>query len=184
MTTIERLTNETQVTVTTTVAGDARIDTSVPFLDHMLRTLSRYAVLPLSVTAQGDLRHHIVEDVAITVGDWVRQRVSAGAARYADRAVVMDDAWVRCAVDVGGRAHYEGPLPSTLYDHWMRSFAMNAACTLHLRVDRGRDRHHVIEAAFKALGLCLREALADAAGAGDVNGRTFSTKGAVTLRRV
>jgi imidazoleglycerol-phosphate dehydratase len=84
----------------------------------------------------------------------------------------MDDALVQAVVDAGGRAYYEGPLPSRLYDHWMRSFATEARITLHLRVIRGRDRHHVVEAAFKALGFALRRALAD-------GGPVFSTKGAV-----
>jgi imidazoleglycerol-phosphate dehydratase len=66
-------------------------------------------------------------------------------------------------------------LPSSMYDHWMRSFADNAGATLHLRVLRGRDRHHVVEAAFKALGLALREALAD-------GGSVFSTKGAASVK--
>ena len=72
------------------------------------------------------------------------------------------------------QAWYAGPLPSGLYDHWMRSFADNARCTLHVRVLRGRDRHHVVEAAFKALGLALRDALVE-------TGAVFSTKGSVSL---
>src|SRR3712207_7848442 len=87
----------------------------------------------------------------------------------------MDDALVHCALDVGGRPYYRGPLPSTLYDHWMRSFADNARATLHLRVLRGTDRHHVVEAAFKALGFALREALVESGGA------VFSTKGTVEV---
>ena len=87
----------------------------------------------------------------------------------------MDDALVECALDIGGRPYYRGPLPSSLYDHWMRSFADNAHVTLHLRVLRGRDRHHIVEAAFKALGLCLRDALVE-------SGTVFSTKGAVALK--
>ena len=96
----------------------------------------------------------------------------ATAARYGERTVPMDDALVQCAIDTGGRFFYRGPLPSTIYDHWMRSFAEHARATLHLRVIRGRDRHHVVEAAFKALGLALRQALVE-------TGAVFSTKGAV-----
>ena len=73
--------------------------------------------------------------------------------------VPMDDALVEVAIDLGGRPYYRGPLPSSLYDHWMRSFADHARATLHLRVCAGRDRHHVVEAAFKALGLALHDAL-------------------------
>ena len=86
----------------------------------------------------------------------------------------MDDALVHCSIDTGGRPYYRGPLPSSLYEHWMRSFCDAAKVTLHLRVLRGRDRHHVVEAAFKALGLALRQALTD-------TGAVFSTKGAVSL---
>jgi imidazoleglycerol-phosphate dehydratase len=86
----------------------------------------------------------------------------------------MDEALVQACIDVGGRPFYSGPLPSSLYDHWMRSFADNAKATLHVRVIRGGDRHHVIEAGFKALGMSLRTALAE----GD---SVFSTKGAVSL---
>jgi imidazoleglycerol-phosphate dehydratase len=84
----------------------------------------------------------------------------------------MDDALVHVSVDIGGRPWYTGPLPSGMYDHWMRSFADNARATLHVRVIRGRDKHHIVEAAFKALGLALRDALAE-------SGAVFSTKGTV-----
>jgi imidazoleglycerol-phosphate dehydratase len=88
----------------------------------------------------------------------------------------MDDALVEAAVDLGGRPYYRGPLPSRLYDHWMRSFADASLTTLHLRVLRGADRHHMVEAGFKALGLALRQALATGPEAG-----IFSTKGSVKL---
>jgi imidazoleglycerol-phosphate dehydratase len=101
--------------------------------------------------------------------------IPAGAARYATRVVPMDDALVQVSVDIGGRAYYEGPLPSRLYDHWMRSFSNEAGATIHILVLRGSDRHHVVEAAFKALGMALRDALVD-------TGNTVSTKGSVSLR--
>jgi len=87
----------------------------------------------------------------------------------------MDDALVQASVDIGGRPYYEGPLPSGLYDHWMRSFSDESRSTIHIVVLRGTDRHHIIEAAFKALGLALRDALID-------TGATFSTKGSVSVR--
>jgi imidazoleglycerol-phosphate dehydratase len=176
MSSIVRETRETTVRVQ--VSDDPSIcavETSVPFLDHMLATLGRYAGLGLTVAARGDLRHHIVEDVAISVGKAIAQSAPATAARYGDRTVPMDDALVHCALDLGGRPYYAGRLPSSLYDHWMRSFADHATATVHLRVLRGRDRHHVVEAAFKALGLALRDALR-------VGDAVFSTKGAVAIR--
>jgi imidazoleglycerol-phosphate dehydratase len=176
---ITRETRETRVRVeieTSSATAASEIETSVPFLDHMLFTLARYAGLKLRVQAQGDLRHHVVEDVAICVGAALAAHVAPTAARYGDRTIPMDDALVHCALDIGGRPYYRGPLPSTLYDHWMRSFSDHARVTLHLRVLRGTDRHHVIEAAFKALGLAIRDALVD-------TGAVFSTKGAVLLDR-
>jgi imidazoleglycerol-phosphate dehydratase len=155
-----------------TNGADSVAETSIPFLDHMLLTLARYAGLSMRVEASGDLRHHILEDVAICVGAAVAELAPPNAGRYGDHTIPMDDALVHCAVDLGGRPYYRGPLPSRLYDHWMRSFSDNSRATVHVRVLRGTDRHHVIEAAFKSLGLALREALTDS---GDV----FSTKGAV-----
>ncbi|MCC6928283.1 MAG: imidazoleglycerol-phosphate dehydratase [Gemmatimonadaceae bacterium] len=177
MSTVERETRETTIRVTVTRGGgEVTVDTSVPFLDHMLLTWARYAGLGLSVHARGDLRHHIIEDVAIAVGAAFKGAVPETAARYGDRVIPMDEALVACAIDVGGRFYYEGPLPSTLYDHFMRSFAEHAGCTLHLQVIRGRDRHHIVEGAFKALGLATRDALVDSGG-------VFSTKGSVSLHR-
>jgi len=155
-------------------SGKKPIDTGNPFLDHMLTAFARYSGLGLRVTARGDLPHHLIEDVAITLGRAFRDIVPAGAARYGNRVIPMDDALVQVSVDIGGRPFYEGPLPSGLYDHWMRSFSNEARATIHVVVLRGRDRHHVVEAAFKALGLALRDALVD-------TGDTVSTKGAVSL---
>src|SRR5207302_6831571 len=127
--------------------------------------------------ARGDLRHHIIEDVAIVIGDALRSlsKQGQGIARYGDRTVPMDDALVQVVVDVGGRSYYEGKLPSTMYEHWMRSFATHAGATVHVLVLRGRDRHHVIESAFKALGFALAQALRETEN-------VMSTKGAVCSR--
>jgi imidazoleglycerol-phosphate dehydratase len=172
---MRRRTAETTVTVRVAFGdGTSDIATTVPFLDHMLVAFARYAGLELTVHATGDLRHHIIEDVALTVGAAVARALPATAARYGDRTVAMDDALVQAVIDVGGRPYYEGPLPSSLYDHWMRSFCDAARFTLHLRVVRGSDRHHIVEAAFKALGFVLRDAARD-------TGAVFSTKGAVAL---
>ena len=173
--TLVRETRETQIRVTLAGGtGQGRIDTGVPFLDHMLVAFARYSGLDLDVQAQGDLKHHTIEDVAIVVGAAVARLLPATAARYGDRTIPMDDALVHASVDLGGRPYYRGPLPAKLYDHWMRSFADNARATVHLRVLRGTDRHHVVEAAFKALALAVRDAFVE-------TGAVFSTKGAVAL---
>ena len=176
MTVIVRETKETTIRCELTAgSGVATVSTGQPFLDHMLVTFARYSALDLALQATGDLPHHLIEDVAICVGAALAALLPATAARYGDRTIPMDDALVHCALDLGGRPYYQGPLPSTLYDHWMRSFSDHARATLHLRVLRGHDRHHVVEAAFKALGLAVRDALAD-------SGAVFSTKGSVALR--
>lgn len=175
MTVIVRETRETRVRVELSRGtGRGSADTGQPFLDHMLVTLARYSGLDLSVTASGDLKHHLIEDVAIAVGTAVASLTGSPIARYGSRLIPMDDALVHAAIDLGGRPYYRGPLTSSLYDHWMRSFSDHARATVHLRVLRGTDRHHVIEAAFKALGLALRDALDD-------EGTVFSTKGPVKL---
>ena len=172
---VERKTSETTITVEM-AAGSGRADvrTGVPFLDHMMTALARYAGVDLTISATGDLRHHLIEDVALTVGEAFRRVLPATCARYGERTVPMDEALVQAVLDAGGRPYYRGPIPSSLYEHWMRSFCDAAKVTLHLRVLRGRDRHHIVEAAFKALGFALREALVD-------TGAVFSTKGAVSL---
>jgi len=179
MTRITRETRETSVTVALARSGETAPDgirTSDAFLDHMLATLARYAGWQLDLAARGDLRHHLIEDVAITLGLAVADEMPEACTRYGDALVPMDDALVQVAIDCGGRPWYQGPLPVRLYDHFLRSFADHARITVHLHVMRGRDRHHTVEAAFKALGLALREALSESAA-------VFSTKGSVRIRR-
>lgn len=175
MSRIERETKETRIVLRVTRGdGDAVVDTGERFMDHMLETFARYAGLDLEVDAAGDLRHHLVEDVAITLDTALAAEVPAEVARYGDAVVPMDDALVQAAVDLGGRRWYEGELPSDLYEHFLRSLADNLGATLHVRVLRGRDEHHVVEAAVKAVGLAVRQALR-------IGDQVFSTKGAVRL---
>ena len=176
MSVAKRETAETSIRVELRAGGGKiRATTGNKFLDHMLTAFARYSGLSLDVTASSDLTHHLVEDVALTLGRAFREIVPVGATRYATRVVPMDDALVQVSVDIGGRPYYEGPLPSGLYDHWMRSFSNEARATIHILVLRGSDRHHIIEAAFKALGMALRDALVD-------TGDTVSTKGSISLR--
>jgi imidazoleglycerol-phosphate dehydratase len=177
MSQLKRETKETRIELEVRAGnGDpAKISTGDRFLDHMLVTLARYAGLDLTVSAAGDLRHHLVEDVAITLGLALRPEVPATCQRYGHAVIPMDEALVEAALDVGGRAYYAGQLPSDLYEHFLRSFAHNAGITLHVRVLRGRDRHHIVEAAIKATGVALRQALTHGEA-------VFSTKGSVDLK--
>jgi imidazoleglycerol-phosphate dehydratase len=173
--TVVRETKETQVQVELVgQPGEIRVSTGRAFFDHMLTTLARYAGLSLTLTAKGDLVHHLMEDVAIAFGEAFRRVVPTTCARFGERTLPMDDVLVQAAVDLGGRFYYRGPLPNRLYRHVLRSFADAARITLHLRLLRRGDRHHLVEACFKAVGLALRQALVD-------EGVVFSTKGAVGL---
>lgn len=174
---ILRETGETRVRVEVKRGdGSPRIDTGDGFLDHMLVTFARYSGLELAVEARGDLHHHLVEDVAIALGMALADIVPEHAARYGWATVPMDEALVQAAIDTGGRAYYVGDLPTSLADHFFQSLSTHLAATLHIRVVRGRNRHHVIEAAVKATGLALRQALEEGEG-------VFSTKGAVRVTR-
>jgi imidazoleglycerol-phosphate dehydratase len=175
MTCIKRETRETRIVLDLRLDGRSiEVDTGDAFLDHMLVTLARYAGVALEVRAEGDMRHHLIEDVAIVLGAAFREETPAEAARYGWACVPMDEALVRAAIDVGGRPFYVGGLPSDLYDHFLQSLAVNMGATLHIVVERGRDRHHVVEAAIKATGLALRQALR-------AGSEVFSTKGAVQM---
>ena len=161
MSTVVRETKETQIRVVVTRGtGLATVDTTRPFLDHMLVTLARYSGLDLTVHARGDLPHHLIEDVAICVGAAIAAALPPTAARYADRTIPMDDALVQCALDLGGRPYYRGKLPVAIWEHWMRSFADNAKATLHLRVIRGTDdashRRSRLQGARPRCARCVR----------------------------
>ena len=178
MSKLKRETKEPQIVAEVRIGtGLSNVDIDDRFLAHMVETLARYAGLDINLKAKGDLRHHLVEDVAITLGLALRDEVLDQANRYGWAQVPMDEALVEAAVDIGGRPYYVGQLPSKLYAHFLHSFATNLEATLHVRVLRGRDRHHVVEAAIKATGLALREAIKE----GDA---VFSTKGSVQIERL
>lgn len=177
MSKLTRETNETRIAADVRIGGSGgSVQVDDRFLGHMVVTLGRYAGLDIDLRASGDLRHHLVEDVAIVLGQALREEVPERAERYGWAQVPMDEALVEAAVDVGGRPFYVGRLPSKLYTHFLHSFATNLGATLHVRVLRGSDRHHVVEAAVKATGLALRQALVEGEG-------VFSTKGSVRLER-
>ena len=175
MTRLKRETKETSIRLSLKRGGgEIDVTTGDRFLTHMVETLARYAGLGLELEAKGDLRHHLVEDVGIALGTALKKETPAKANRYGSAVVPMDEALAQAAVDVGGRPYYVGPLPSRLYEHFLQSLAVNMGATLHIRVVRGKDRHHMVEAAVKAFGLALGQALQE----GDA---VFSTKGSVSL---
>src|SRR6476620_237126 len=110
MSVVTRETTETSVRAELKIgAGAASVKTGNRFLDHMMTAFARYSGLDASISARGDLKHHLIEDVALTVGRCFREIVPAGAARYGAQIVPMDDALVLASVDIGGRPYYEGP---------------------------------------------------------------------------
>lgn len=178
MSKLKRETRETHILIDVKRGtGEARVRVEDRFLGHMVETLARYSGVDIDLEATGDMRHHLVEDVAITLGQALRDEVPERATRYGWAQVPMDEALVEAAIDVGGRPYYVGPLPSRLYEHFLQSLAVNLGATLHVRVIRGKDKHHMVEAAIKATGLALRQALVE----GD---RVFSTKGSVAVERM
>lgn len=148
------------------------------FAKHMLETLSKWSGfdIDLHVEAKDHLEHHAIEDAAIALGQAFRESIDTGSIeRTASVTLPMDDALVLVALDLVERPYYEGPLPDPLMDHVMRSLATEGRFTLHVVTLRGRDPHHVVEAAFKGLALCLARATIPRA-------ERLSTKGRVELR--
>ena len=178
MSKLKRETRETHILIDVKRGtGESRVRVEDRFLGHMVETLARYSGVDIDLEATGDLRHHLIEDVAIALGQALKDEVPERATRYGWAQVPMDEALVEAAIDVGGRPYYVGKVPSRLYEHFLQSFAVNLGATLHVRVIRGKDRHHMVEAAVKATGLALRQALVE----GD---RIFSTKGSVAVERL
>ena len=182
-----RATKETSIEVTLDLDGSGLTDvsTGIPFYDHMLDQLARHSGFDLRVQALGDLHidtHHTVEDVAITVGEAFREALGdkRGIRRFASGRFPLDEALIDIALDLSGRAHVDWhvPMPESLplgdppfdpqlAEHAVSSFATNAAITLHLALRAGRNTHHIIEATFKGLARCLRDAVRiDAAAEG------------------
>ena len=151
--------------------GAADVETGVGFFDHMLCALARHSMIDLTLRVKGDTYvddHHTVEDVGIVLGQAVREALGdkRGISRFADVCIAMDEALVQAAIDVSGRgqAYVELPLPTQkvgtfdteLAEEFFIAFARDAALTLHVRELAGANSHHIIEAAFKALGRALR----------------------------
>ena len=170
-----RATGETRVDATWEIDGTGRyeIATGVAFLDHMLAQLARHGRFDLTVAASGDLAvdaHHTVEDVGTALGRALRDAIGGGAGirRYGSAHAPLDEALVLAVVDVSGRPflHYAADVPrqrlgaydTGLTEEFFRAFAMQAAITLHVLLVHGRNAHHIVEAAFKAVALALDRA--------------------------
>ncbi len=170
----KRTTRETGVQVSLDLDGRGKADIRLreKWLVHMLESLARFGRFDLSVRAGGDFPHHVVEDVAITLGKAFREAIGERpVARVGSATVAMDDALVLAVVDLVDRPYCETQLPDEMLSHFLRSFAMEARITLHTLVHRGRNFHHVSEATFKALGMALHDATRPAAALVSTKGR-------------
>lgn len=175
--TITRKTTETEISVQVNIDGEGKyaIDTGIGFLNHMLELFSKHGLFDLSVTCKGDLHvdaHHSVEDIAIAIGEAFKQAAGdkSGINRYGHSYVPMDEALLRCALDLSGRPYLVcnvgelkrelvGGLPTEMVEHFWRSFSTHFPMNLHIDVLRGDDTHHIIEGVFKAVTKALRIAL-------------------------
>lgn len=175
-----RRTKETAVTVSLALdgTGAVAVDTGLPFFDHMVAQLGRHSGFDLTVSARGDLHvdaHHTVEDVGIVLGEACAEALGdkAGVRRFASIALPLDEALVEAALDLSGRPYlaYDitfapdtAPLGSPPFDpqlaeEFWRAFVTAAGITLHVRVMTGKNTHHILEASFKAVARCLRDAV-------------------------
>ncbi len=188
---VERNTLETQITVAVNLdgSGECRLDTGIPFLEHMLDQVARHGLIDLDIVAKGDLHidaHHTVEDIGITLGQAMAKAVGdkKGINRYGHAYVPLDEALSRVVVDFSGRPGLEfhvdftraqvGGFDVDLFIEFFQGFVNHAAVTLHIDNLRGHNSHHQAETVFKAFGRALRMALtADPRAAGT----TPSTKG-------
>ncbi|MFL5402275.1 MAG: imidazoleglycerol-phosphate dehydratase HisB [Gemmatimonadales bacterium] len=173
---ITRKTKETDLRVRVNLdgRGEAQVKTGIGFFDHMLEALARHGLLDLTVEARGDLHvdgHHTVEDTGIVLGQAIAKALGdrAGIHRYADAMVPLDEALVRCVIDVSGRPYLSygieipkwqmlGDYDVFLTPEFFRALVLNAGLTVHLDLVRGDNPHHIVEAAFKAFARALDDA--------------------------
>ena len=173
--TVARKSRETNLTAKVALEGRGRIKVSsgLPFLDHMLEQVARYGGFDLSLAGRGDVHvdpHHLVEDVGIVLGQALSKALGyrAGIARFATAYAPLDESLARVVIDLGKRPFLSynvplrgrvGTLESEVLEEFWRALSIHLGATLHVDLVRGRNRHHVAEATFKALGLALREAM-------------------------
>lgn len=178
---LQRETSESSIVLSLDLdgSGSADIDTSVPFFDHLLTALAKHSLIDLTIRASGDTQidiHHTVEDIGIVLGTAIKSALGdkAGIARFGDALVPLDEALVQAVVDVSGRpylvhsgepAGFEfhligGHFTGSMVRHVFEAIAYNAALTVHIAVQSGRDPHHIAEAEFKAFARALRQAIA------------------------
>ena len=174
--TLKRTTKETDIEISFDIdgAGEANVGSGIGFFDHMLILFAKHGLFSLTVKAQGDLvidGHHTVEDIGIVLGQALAKAAGdkAGIRRYGHVYVPMDEALVLVVVDFSGRPFLAfdaelgqgriGEFDVELTEEFLRAVAVNAGLTLHVKLLSGKNRHHMVEAIFKALGRALSQSL-------------------------
>jgi imidazoleglycerol-phosphate dehydratase len=172
---VERVTKETRIRLSLGLdgTGEAKVCTSVPFLDHMLDLFARHGLFDLQVDAQGDIDidfHHTVEDVGIVLGEALKRALGGkeGIRRYGQATVPMDETLASAAIDLSGRPYlcYNVPLPKVkigdfdveLVREFFQAFANTGGLNLHVNLLYGENVHHMVEGCFKAFARALDEA--------------------------
>ncbi|MGS0972342.1 MAG: imidazoleglycerol-phosphate dehydratase HisB [Candidatus Izemoplasmataceae bacterium] len=174
-TTLTRKTKETNVSITIDLNNnDSSIQTSIPFLDHMLTAFAYYANLSLTIRASGDTeidQHHLVEDIGITLGRAFQELIyqDIGRKRFASITIPMDEALSQVTLDFSNRPYlifndqpkneFIGTYQVNNTKEFFYAFSIESRITLHINVIYGENDHHMIESYFKALGLAFKEAL-------------------------
>lgn len=175
MITKSRKTKETDITVSISLDGNGnnKIDTGVGFLDHMLESFSKHSLIDIEITCKGDTHiddHHSVEDVGIVLGSILCEAIypAQNIERFGSANIVMDEACVSCDLDLSNRPYlvYDidvngkvGQFDTELVEEFFRAFVLNARISAHICMLRGKNKHHIIEAAFKAIAVALRRSL-------------------------
>ena len=176
---LSRKTKETDVTVKLDLDGTGKYSIDLPdkWLKHMLESVARFGKFDLEIKAAGDFNHHIVEDVALTIGKVLREALQKRPVQRVGTATIpMDEALVTVSVDLVDRPFCQVDLPVEMLEHFFRSLALEARITLHNLVHRGKNFHHINEATFKAFGMALHQATRPA-------GELQSTKGKVHWKK-
>lgn len=179
---IVRKSKETKLSAKVALGGRGRITvkTGLAFVDHMLEQVARYGGFDLTFRGTGDLHvdsHHLVEDAGIVLGEALSKALGdrAGITRFASAYAPLDEALARVVVDLGKRPYLSynvplkgriGTLESEVLEEFWKALSIHLGATIHVDIIRGRNRHHIAEATFKALGLALREAMAIQPGGG------------------
>jgi len=177
--TIKRKTTETDINLTLKIdgTGKSKIDTGIPFFDHMLTLFSRHGLFDLSLKVKGDIEidfHHTIEDTAIVLGEAFKKALDdkAGIRRYGRADVPMVDSMASVVLDISGRPYLRMTVAKTLFkskarkeefderltEEFMRAISNNAGLDLHVDLPYGKEIHHAIEAIFKAFGRAMRVA--------------------------